>query len=317
MSEAEPIIQVRGLARRFGDVEAVAGVDFDVRAGELFGFLGPNGAGKTSTVRMLTGVLAPSAGTARIHGHDICSAGLRSRSHLAVVPEDANVYVDLTVWQNVRLMAALYGVPRRERDGRAQRLLQALGLAERRRDKAGALSKGLRQRLMLATALVTRPDVLFLDEPTSGLDVQSTRLIRRIVAELNAGGLTVLLTTHDMAEAEQMCSRVAIIKAGRIVAIDTPERLRSAIGSSQYVEVELTGMEPEPAALEDLSGVTRVVREGGASRLYTATPGRVAAEVVRFAEARGAGIERLCTCKPSLEDVFLHFTDDRAQEPAA
>lgn len=317
MNEPQAIIQVRGLARRFGDVEAVAGVDFDVRAGELFGFLGPNGAGKTSTMRMLSGVLAPTAGTARIHGHDIRCAGLRSRSQLAVVPEDANVYVDLSVWQNIQLMAALYGVPRRQRAGRAERLLEVLGLAERRRDKAGALSKGLRQRLMLATALVTRPDVLFLDEPTSGLDVHSTRLIRRIVTGLNADGLTVLLTTHDMAEAEQMCSRVAIIKAGRIAAIDTPERLRSAIGASQYVEVALTGAQPELAELEALDGVSRVVRQGGAIRLYTATPGRVAAEVVRLAEAREAGIERLCTCKPSLEDVFVHFTADQAQEPPA
>jgi len=308
------VIEVRGLTRRFGKLLAVDHVHFAVEQGEVFAILGPNGAGKTTTVRMLTGVLDPTEGTASIQGHDIRAEGLLSRAHLGVVPEEANVYLDLTVWRNLMLMAELHGVPRRRRVEQADRLLDALGLADRKDQKARRLSKGLRQRLMLCTALVTQPEVLFLDEPTSGLDVQSARVIRQIVRDLNQRGLTVFLTTHNMAEAEEICSRVAIIDAGRIVAIDAPERLRSAMRSSQYVELSFRGAAPPEAALRSLPGVSRVGQAGGVLRLYGETPGRVAMEVARVAEASGAEIDRLCTCTPSLEDVFLHFTG-REEEP--
>ncbi|MFW6158394.1 MAG: ATP-binding cassette domain-containing protein [Planctomycetota bacterium] len=307
------VIDVRGLVKRFGPLTAVAGIEFDVRQGEIFGFLGPNGAGKTTTVRMLTGVLEPTEGTATIEDHDIRAEGLLSRAHLAVVPEEANVYLDLTLWQNVMLIGQLYGVPRPERTRHAKELLDALGLLDRRRQKARALSKGLRQRLLLCTALIARPEILFLDEPTSGLDVQSARLIRGIVRKLNDGGLTVFLTTHNMDEAEEMCSRVAIIDEGRIVAIDEPGRLRSAIQSSQYVEVAFGGGPPDAAALGRLPGVSRVGSDDGPVRLYTESPGRVAGEVARFAAENGLEIGHLCTRKPSLEDVFLSFTGEQKE----
>ena len=311
---ADPVIAARGLVKRFGPMTAVAGVDFDVRAGEVFGFLGPNGAGKTTTVRMLTGVLEPSDGTATIQNHDIRTEALLSRAHLGVVPEEANVYLDLTVWRNLMLMAELHGVPRRQRVSEGERLLEALGLADRKLHKARTLSKGLRQRLMLCAALVTGPEILFLDEPTSGLDVASARLIRQIVRKLNDDGLTVFLTTHNMDEAEEMCSRVAIIDQGRIAAIDTPERLRSAMRSSQYLEVALAGGQLGSSELERLPGTLRVSREGNRVRLYGEQPGRLAMEVARLAETKGLEIAHLCTRKPSLEDVFLYFTGDRAQE---
>ena len=307
-------IEVRGLARRFGDVQAVDGVDFGVRKGELFGFLGPNGAGKTTTVRMLTGVLDASDGTGTIQNHDIRTEALLSRAHLGVVPEEANVYLDMSVWRNLMLMAELHGVPRRQRIREGERLLEALGLADRKGHKARTLSKGLRQRLMLCAALVTGPEILFLDEPTSGLDVASARLIRQIVRELNGDGLTVFLTTHNMDEAEEMCSRVAIINRGCIVAIDTPEQLRSAMRSSQYLEVALAGGQINSAELERLPGTLRVSRDGNRVRIYGEQPGRLAMEVARLAEARGLEIAHLCTRKPSLEDVFLYFTGERAQE---
>jgi len=306
--EDESVIDVKGLAKRFGEVQAVAGVDFSVRRGELFGFLGPNGAGKTTTVRMLTGVLAPTDGTATIEGHDIRTESLLSRAHMGIVPEEANVYLDLSVWRNVMLMAELHGVPRRRRMSEARRLLEALDLAKRRDQKARALSKGLRQRLMLCTALVTGPEILFLDEPTNGLDVASARLIRQIIRKLNGEGLTVFLTTHNMDEAEAMCSRVAIINRGRIVAIGTPDRLRSAMQTSQYVEVAFVEGEPNPAALNELPGTLRISREGGCFRLHGEQPGRLVTELVRLAEAKGLDILHICTRKPSLEDVFLQFT---------
>jgi len=311
---AENVVEVYGLTRRYGKLVAVAGVDFEVHEGEIFGFLGPNGAGKTTMVRMLTGVLDPTEGSASIQGHDIRSESLLSRAHLGVVPEEANVYLDLSVWRNLMLMAELHGVPRRQRVREGERLLETLGLADRKLHKARTLSKGLRQRLMLCAALVTGPEILFLDEPTSGLDVASARLIRQIVRKLNDDGLTVFLTTHNMDEAEEMCSRVAIISQGRIAAIDTPGQLRSAMRSSQYLEVALAGSQIDPAELEQLPGTLHVSREGNCARLYGEQPGLLALEVARLAEAKGVEIAHLCTRKPSLEDVFLYFTGNHAQE---
>ncbi len=308
------VIEVHGLTKRYGQVLAVDGVDFAVREGEVFGFLGPNGAGKTTTVRLLTGVLAPTAGTARIQDHDIRTEPLLSRAHLGIVPEEANVYVDLSVWQNVMLMAQLHGVPRRQRVQEGDRLLDALGLADRKRHKARTLSKGLRQRLMLCAALVTNPQILFLDEPTSGLDVHSARLIREIVRERNRAGLTVFLTTHNMDEADAMCSRVAIINQGRIAAIDTPDGLRGVIRSRQYTEVGFEGSPPATDDLASLPGVVQVAEHDGGARLYTEAPGRVAVEIVGRAQASGWQVVHLCTCKPSLEEVFVHLTADKPQE---
>jgi len=313
-AEQPLVIEVRALVKRFGNVTAVAGIDFDVRQGEMFGFLGPNGAGKTTTIRMLTGVLDPTEGTATIQGHDIRTEALLSREHLAVVPEETNVYLDLTLWRNVLLMAELYGVRRRERERRADRLLAALGLAERKDHKARTLSKGLRRRLTLCTALVTEPEVLFLDEPTSGLDVQSARVIRELVRERNRDGLTVFLTTHNMDEAEEMCDRVAILDQGRIAAVDDPDHLRSAVQSSQCVEVSFAGPMPATAQLESLPGVSRATSGPGAARLYTEKPGQVAVAVARLAGEGRLEITQLCTRKPTLEDVFLHYTGGTKEE---
>jgi len=302
------VIEARGLTRKFGHLVAVDHVEFGVYQGEIFGFLGPNGAGKTTTVRMLTGVIDPTEGTAKIQGHDIREEPLLSRAHIAVVPEEANVYLDLSVWQNLMLMAELHGVARHRRLQEAERLLGTFELAERKKQKARTLSKGLRQRLMLCAALVTGPEVLFLDEPTSGLDVQSARLIREIVSDMNRSGLTVFLTTHNMSEAGEMCSRVAIIDKGCIAAIDTPEQLRSTISSRQYIEVSFAGAAPEHNELASLPGVSHIDADNRTFRLYTKLPGQVVTEVVRLADSRGLEVMDLGNRKPSLEDVFLHFT---------
>ncbi len=302
------VIEAKRLTRKFGDFVAVNRVEFRVCRGEIFGFLGPNGAGKTTTVRMLTGVIDPTEGMATIYGHDIRKEPLLSKAHIAVVPEEANVYLDLSVWQNLTLMAQLHGVARHQYFQEAERLLELFGLTERKKQKARMLSKGLRQRLMLCAALVTGPDILFLDEPTSGLDVESARLIRRTVSNLNHNGLTVFLTTHDMREAGEMCSRVAIIDKGCIVAIDSPETLRSTISARQYVEVRFADVAPEQEKLELLPGVSHVGVESRTFRLYTKLPGQVITEVVRLADRQGLEILDLSNCKPSLEEVFLYFT---------
>jgi len=309
------IIEVKGLTKIFGLEKAVDDISFAVGAGELFGFLGPNGAGKTTTIRMLTGVLAPDRGTALIQGHNICSESLLSRAHIAVVPEEANVYLDLSVWQNIMLMAQLYGMGHKQRTGKATELLHSLGLSERKNDKARALSKGLRQRLMLCAALVTEPEILFLDEPTSGLDVRSKQIIHRIIHLLNSKGLTIFLTTHNMDEAETLCAKAAIINKGKIAAIDTPQRLRSAINTRQFVEVAFPELQPSIQELSNLPGVSSVNAAGDIVRLYSETPGRTAVEIAYFARNKNIEIEHLCTRKPSLEEVFLYFTGQDQKEP--
>jgi len=311
------VIEVQGLTRRFGDLTAVDHVEFGVNEGEVFGFLGPNGAGKTTTVRMLTGVLDPSEGTATIQGHDIRTESLAAREHLGIVPEEANVYQDLNVWRNVMLMAELHGVPRAKRTREGERLLELLGLSERKKQKARALSKGLRQRLMLCSALVSGPEILFLDEPTAGLDVQSARLIRQIVRDLNRDGLTVFLTTHNMDEAEEMCDRVAIINKGRIAAIDTPGQLRETVRASQYVMASFDGRSPDQGEVHILPGVERVAREGDRLLLYTQQPGRTAVALAGLAEREGLEVRELSTRKPSLEDVFLFLTERGSEEAAS
>jgi ABC-2 type transport system ATP-binding protein len=312
MSETGPAIEVMGLTKRYGTPQggilAVDHVNFRVRQGEVFGFLGPNGAGKTTTVRMLTGVIDPTSGTATVRGHDIRRESLAAREHLGIVPEQANVYLDLTVWQNVMLMGQLHGVARSERTHEGRRLLALLGLDDRRNDRARTLSKGLRQRLMLCTALVSQPEMLFLDEPTTGLDVHSTHLIRTIVHELNRQGLTVFLTTHNMDEAEELCQRVAIIDHGQIAAIDTPDRLRARVKASHYVSVRFDGRSPAEAALRSLPGVERVVRTGAAYRLFGEHTGRVAMALAALAQRKEVTVLELCTHTPSLEEVFIHLT---------
>jgi ABC-2 type transport system ATP-binding protein len=307
--EHNNIIEVKGLIKRFDRVKAVDGISFTVGDGELFGFLGPNGAGKTTTVRMLTGVLKPTEGTATIQRHDICSEPLQSRAHIAVVPEEANVYLDLSVWRNIMLMADLYGIPPKQRTRKAVELLDLLGLSDRREHKARTLSKGLRQRLMLCAALVSEPEILFLDEPTSGLDVQSRQMIHKIISQLNSQGLTIFLTTHNMEEAENLCSRVAIINEGKIAAIDIPDRLRTAIEARQYVEVVFSDKRLSTQEVKSLSGVSSVDAAGNVIRAYTETPGKTATEVACLAKSRDIEIEQLCTRKPSLQEVFLYFTN--------
>jgi len=304
------IIEVHNLSRRYGKVLAVDHVDFSVRRGEIFGFLGPNGAGKTTTIRMLTGVIRPSDGRALVDGHDVVRQAAASRRHIGTVPEEANVYVDLTVWQNLMLMAELHGVPRTVRTKRGKELLELFGLSDRIRQEGKALSKGLRQRLMLCMALVSDPDVLFLDEPTSGLDVASARLIRELVTAMNRERqMTVFLTTHNIREAEELSHRVAIINRGHIAAVDTPSALRNDFDAVRSVEVDFAEGAPDAETLRAIDGVNEVNTLTSGFRLFTAEPGRVAQEIAHLARSKAATIRSIRTCEPALEDVFLHITE--------
>ncbi len=312
----DSIIEVKELTRCFGDETAVDNVSFSVNRGEVFAFLGPNGAGKTTTVRMLTGIIEPTEGTASIKGHDIRENSLLSREHIAVVPEEANVYLDLSVWRNLMLMAELYNIPRGKRTKHGDELLEILDLSDRKEQKARALSKGLRQRLMLASALITDPEILFLDEPTGGLDVQSSRLIHEIIAERKKNDLTVFLTTHDMREAEQISDRVGIINNGEIIAINTPDGLRKTMKRNNQLIVKFKKDDkPDPGKLKEFRNVEKVrYEEDGRFKLYTPAPGKIATEVVRFADREKYSIEEIETQKATLEDIFIHLTSKNTEK---
>jgi len=287
-----------------------------VEKGELFGFLGPNGAGKTTTQRMLTGVLKPDSGAIKIMGFDLLKNSFDAKMLMGVVPEMSNVYIDLSAWDNLMLMGELYVVPKRKRSRKAAELLESFGLLDRKDQKAKGFSKGMKQRLILAMAMIHEPELLFLDEPASGLDVQSARLIRGLIRELNQNGVTVFLTTHNIEEANQMCDRVAIIESGRIAAIDRPENLRNTIQSSQSVEVAFDNPVDDLESLQAIQSVNEVRKEGDKLRLYTNEPGYVACKIAEYANAGGMRVLTLNTLGPSLEDVFIHLTSAKEEKNA-
>jgi ABC-2 type transport system ATP-binding protein len=306
-------IQVEDLTKYYGrpgsGVLAVDHVSFEVHQGEVFGLLGPNGAGKTTTQRMLTTLLEPTGGCIVIGGHDLAHDAYPVKRQMGLVPEESNVYTELTAWGNLMFTARLYRVPRSERGERAKGLLQAFGLWEKRDVKVEEFSKGMRRRLSIAMAIIHRPSLLFLDEPTPGLDAQSVRAIRDLIRQMNAEGTTIFLTTHQIEEANQLCDRVAIINYGQIAAIGTPERLKRAFQRVQSVEVAL---EPDGQAhgapLLALPGVTTSVKMGDKWRLYTEDPSALLPLVMDYARAKDLRVVSLSTLGPSLEDVFLEIT---------
>ena len=303
------IIHASDLTKFFGKSTAVDHISFDVREGEIFGFLGPNGAGKTTTTRMLTGVIPPDAGTAMILGHNIRSEPVLAKQGFGVVPETSNAYTDLTAWQNLMLMGELYGLPRTRAEQRSSDLLSMVGLLERKDQKVQAYSKGMKQRLILAMALIHEPALLFLDEPTSGLDVQSTQMILSLLRDLNKEGTTIFLTTHNMEEANRLCHRVGIIRAGKIVAIDAPEKLKTAIDRVHKIEVSFD-REVSGHTLAGLPGVTGANRTGDKWQITTNNRDTTIRSLVTFSQQNNATIVTLNTLAPSLDDAFLRLTQE-------
>ncbi len=300
----EHAIEVKDLTKNYGEITAVNHINFEVRKGEIFGFLGPNGAGKTTTIRILTGVIKPDGGSATIMGYNIFKETLKAKQIISVVPEMANAYIDLTAWQNLIFIGELYGVPKKERQERARRLLKEFGLYERRNHLARGFSKGMKQKLILGMALLTEPQVLFLDEPTTGLDVESARRIRDTIRQRNRDGTTIFLSTHNMEEASQLCDRIAIINHGKIAAIDNPENLRMKSSGLKSVEVSFN----KPVSANELSkipNVTEAKKVGDKIRLYTDEPHSVINSLIDYTRSKGLTVISLNTLAPTLEDVFI------------
>lgn len=300
-------IQADNLFKKFGAVTAVNNVNLSVREGETFGFLGPNGAGKTTTIRLLTGVLTPDAGTVRINGIDIHNHPLDAKMQMGVIPESSTVYGDLTAEQNLHLSGKMYGMSKVIRNERVNEILRQLNLYEKRHTLVRTFSKGMKQRVSIACAVIHRPSVLFLDEPTSGLDVQSRRLVIETVHQMNEQGSTIFLTTHNIEEANTLCQTVCIINKGELVAQDSPERLKKMFDTTQSVEVSFDRtITPDLFMAE---GILRAEPCGDKWRLYTDTPDRVLKYIVGRAEHESIGITSLSTSGPSLEEAFVQLTE--------
>jgi ABC-2 type transport system ATP-binding protein len=302
-------IEVSGLTKRYGQVMAVDGASFAVSQGELFGFLGPNGAGKTTTINMLTGLARPDAGLIRIAGID-CSGNPKAAQHLVgIVPDESNLYPELTGFENLSFCAALYGMRKAPREARARELLNTFGLAEAANRKFGGYSKGMKRKLTIAAGIIHQPSILFLDEPTTGIDVASARHIRQLIADLHRAGTTIFLTTHYIEEAERLCDRIAFIVAGRIVRTDKVAALMQQTEGRHVVEFALSDAarhvcDPLAAAFPQFQ--CQFVSEGRV-RVESADPIHIG-PLVRFFEERGMEVTEARKVQLSLEEVFVRLT---------
>ena len=319
MSPAKPVhgaekplaIAVENIVKRYGTFEAVKGISFEVADREIFGLLGPNGAGKSTLIRMMTTLIPVTEGRALIAGHDVMKDANAVRHLIGVIPQALTSDIDLTVEENLSIYAKLYGVPRAERERNIAQLLEAVDLTKWRQAQTKTLSGGMRRRLEIARGLVHSPMIFFLDEPTTGLDPVSRVAVWEMLERLRTSmNLTILITTHYMDEADNLCDRIAIVDHGKLVALNTPLGLKNSVPGSSVVEVHFNGDHPErKERLERLSGVTSVETHGtGAYRVMTSNGSQTTTELVEMAVRTGDPITALNVQNTTLDDVFVYYT---------
>jgi len=317
------VIEVQHLTKRYGPITAVNDISFRVERGEILGFLGPNGAGKTTTMRILTGYMPATAGKAMVAGFDVFDQPIEAKRRTGYLPETPPLYPDMTVAEYLDFVAKVKGVPSGERRQRIRQIMERTRIADVATRLTGRLSKGYRQRVGLAQALIHNPDVLILDEPTAGLDPKQIIETRELIKAL-AGDHTIILSTHILPEVSQTCQRVVIINKGQVVAVDTPDNLTARLRGSatMYLQVDTSGADAG-GSLARLPGVTRVVesdrRDGVIGYEVDSEQGRdVRREIARIVVSSGWGLLELRPMRISLEDVFLSLiTEDEAAAPAA
>ncbi len=321
------MIEVQHVTKRYGRVTAVDDVSFRVERGEILGFLGPNGAGKTTTMRILTGYMPASEGRATVAGYDVFDQPVEAKRRTGYLPETPPLYPDMTVREYVDFVARIKGVPARERRDRVKSVIERTHITDMADRHCAKLSKGYRQRVGLAQALIHNPEVLILDEPTAGLDPKQIIEVRELIRNL-AGDHTIILSTHILPEVAQTCQRVVIINKGRVVAVDSPENLTARLRGAEtmYVQVDAPGADVV-SALSTLAGVTRVVAADhrgvtGAFEVESQHGTDVRREIARTVVNRGWGLLELRPMRMSLEEIFLQLTTDEtaaataAQTPA-
>jgi ABC-2 type transport system ATP-binding protein len=313
VARVEPAaVEVRQLVKRYGEVEAVRGIDLEVRPGETFGFLGPNGAGKSTTIKILCTLVEATSGTARVAGLDVARERSAVRRRIGLVFQEPTLDGYLTAEQNLRFHGELYGVDRATAAERRREVLEMVGLYERRGDLVNTFSGGMRRRLEIARGLLHSPQVLFLDEPTIGLDPQTRASIWSYIKRLHQGQeITVFVTTHYMDEAEN-CDRIAIMNEGQVVALGTPEELKAAIGKDR-VQITTDSNEKAIAALAGIFGLEAAIHEGAVT--FAVADG--AAFVPRLVEGLGMPINSVTVTRPTLDDVFLAHTGTTIRDAEA
>jgi len=303
-------VEVRGLSKKYGDFTAVDNISFEVAEGEIFGSLGPNGAGKTTLIRMLTTLLRPSTGTARVACCEVVKEPEAVRRAIGVVPQAMTSDLDLTAYENMDIYGRFYDIPARERREHIAYLLEMVGLTERAHELVASFSGGMRRRLEIARVLIHKPKVLFLDEPTTGLDPQSRRVIWTFLKQFKEGeAMTIFLTTHYMDEAEEFCNRVAIIDHGRIVVLGTPAELKAQVPNSDYISLRLDAVtETLLANLKALPFVASVSVDGLEVRAAVDNGAKNLLALLEVVRAAGGLVLATAIHEQSLEDVFIHHT---------
>jgi ABC-2 type transport system ATP-binding protein len=317
LDEAPPIVRTRGLSKTYpGGVEAVVGLDMEIRAGEIYGFLGPNGAGKSTTIGMLTTRVHPTGGQAEVGGVDIVREPALAKQVIGVVPQTNTLDRAMTVAENLHFHGRYFGMSGRQAKAATEELLVKVRLNDRADASVMALSGGMAQRLMVARAIMHRPQILFLDEPTAGLDPQSRIALWEIVDELHREGETILLTTHYMEEADQLCDRVAIMDHGRILALDTPANLKQSTGAASIVTITTDAADAERLGrhlVDVIDEATEHRLVDGAVLLSASGPGLLP-RIVMAADQIGVTITDLSVSEPTLETVFINLTGKDLRE---
>jgi len=303
-------------------VEAVRGISFSVEAGEFFGILGPNGAGKSTTIGCITTLVRPTSGRVIVNGIDTARNLIGTKSQIAVVPQNRNLDQALTVQEILDYHGRFFGLPAAERKARADRLLNTLCISEKARVRPCTLSGGIQQRVLLARAMMHNPKVLLLDEPTTGLDPQARRQFWEILGDLHKEGLTLILTTHNMEEADRLCQRLAIIDQGRLRAMASPAALKKLLPGGQILELAARKLIPMSSRLGQLAGVIRteelrtVVDERGTEhiRIFLESGNGVVDRVIETVRSDGVQLESMSLISPTLEDVYIHLTGRELRE---
>jgi ABC-2 type transport system ATP-binding protein len=316
MIQTTKAVEVFELAKKFGSITAVDEVSFEVMEGEIFGFLGPNGAGKTTLVRMLTTLVKPTSGGARVACCDVAKRPEAVRREIGVVPQALTSDLDLTGFENMDIYGRFYGIPSKERKERINDLLEKVGLMARADDLVATYSGGMRRRLEIVRVLVHRPKILFLDEPTIGLDPQSRRVVWDFLRELRQdGSVTIFLTTHYMEEAEALCTRVAIIDSGKIIAMGSPDELKAQIPGNDIVSLTIENYsENLVAKIRDLPFVHTVNTERGVIRVYVDSGAQDFPLLMDEVRSFGGNVVSATVQEQSLEDVFIHYTGKSIRE---